>query len=204
VNGKITLTVDDGEGTQTISLEQPYNDNTWRRVQVTRTTGMFRLMDDASDMVELSASGQEFGILSPIFVGGAPDTPPFTIIHDQVLSNAHFVGCVRRVQLSDGTTVTANVNATNYSNDVMPNTCNLTCNAMDCDPGPGNGECIEYYTHGVCDCRGVFDSEGEQCTGKSRMIVLECNEAMSCFVARSSDYHFIGWELLQMLHCTTV
>jgi len=179
VNGKITLTLDDGEGTQTISLKQPYNDNVWRRVQLTRTSTMFRLMDNGSNMLELSVSGV-FNILSPIFVGGTPDTPPFTISHYQVLSNTHFVGCVRRVQLSNSTTATVNVNPTNYSSDVMLNTCHLACDSMDCDPsGPGNGECIEYYTHGVCDCRGVSESEGEQCTGKSRMILV-FDEVMFC------------------------
>ena len=164
VNGKMTLTLDDGDGTQMTSLPDPYNSNRFLSVRVVFTDGMVEIIGDGGTMP--LDTNEQFDIMSPIFIGGIPNPPPFEITHRQAVTNTHFVGCVRRVQLSNGTTGTSDANAATRSNDVMDD-CVRECGSLDCNPDPNlTGECIEYYTHGVCDCRGLPDSEGTVCNGK--------------------------------------
>ena len=178
VNGRMSLTVNDGDDTKTIALPNPYNTNGWVRVQVIFTTGIVQLMgNDGTESVNIN---RQVHIMSPIFIGGTPETPPFSITNNLVLDNAHLVGCVRRVQLSNGTTNTESANATDQSSDVIEDDCSLACPSLDCSPAiDSEGQCVEYYTQGICDCRGVFDSEGPLCDGKLRMI-LQCT-VISCY-----------------------
>ena len=171
VNGRMSLTVNYGDDVKTIYLPNSYNTNRWLRVQVIFTTGMLQLRGNGG--MEILNTNRQVDIMSPIFIGGTPDTPPFLITSNQVMENAHLVGCVRRVQLSNGTTDTDGVDATDHG-DVEVDSCSLECPVLDCSPHEhSEGQCIEYYTHGVCDCRGVFDSEGPLCNGKLR-IMLQC------------------------------
>ena len=171
VNGRMSLVVNDGNGTKTRFLPNPYNTNRWLRVQMMFTTGMIKLMGNSgTESVNIS---RQVEIMSPIFIGGIPDTPPFSITNDLVMNNAHLVGCVRRVQLSNGTTDTDSADATERSSDIEDD-CTRACQMLDCSPEVNSeGQCIEYYTHGICNCRVVFDNEGSLCNGKFR-IMLQC------------------------------
>ena len=165
VNGKMTLTLDDGGGTQTTSLPDPYNSNGRQEVNVILYDGTVDLMVNDGMPQGLVTDGQ-FSIMSPIFIGGIPDSPPFEITYSQAVTNTHFVGCVRRVRLSNGTTDTTSANALAQNSDIMDG-CTGACSSLDCSPDPSSaGECIEYYTHGECDCRGLPVSEGTGCNGK--------------------------------------
>ena len=167
VNGKMTLTLDDGDGTRMTSLSDPYNSNSFLSVRVVFTDGMVEIIGGDGGTMALDTN-EQFDIMSTIFIGGIPNPPPFDITYSLAVTNTHFVGCVRPVQLSNGTTETSNVNATHRSGDVVDG-CSRACRslAVDCNPDPDlNGECIEYYTHGECDCRGLPDSEGTVCNGK--------------------------------------
>ena len=168
VNGKMTLTLDDGNGLQMTALPDPYNSNRFLRVRVVFTDGMVEIIGDGGSPTMSLDNDEQFDINSPIFIGGIPNPPPFGITHSQAVTNTHFVGCMRRVQLSNGTTDTTGATPANRSSDIMDD-CGGACSSSspDCNPDPSSlGQCIEYYTHGVCDCRLVPDSEGPQCTGK--------------------------------------
>ena len=175
VNGRMSLTVNDGDDRKTIALPNPYNTNGWVRVQVIFTAGIVQLVGNVG-MGSVNVNRQ-VNVMSPIFIGGIPETPPFSIVNDLVLDNAHLVGCVRRVQLSNGTTASAV--AIDQSSDVIENDCSLACPSLDCSPADDEGQCVEYYTHGICDCRAVFDNEGPLCNGKLR-IILQCT-VISCY-----------------------
>ena len=167
VNGRMTLTLDDGDGTQTTSLPDPYNSDRFLSVRVVLTDGMVEIIGDGGAPTVTLGTIEQFDIRSPIFVGGIPDPPPFYITHNPAFNNTHFVGCVRRVQLSNGTDTSAAATATYRSSDVVDD-CVRACDSLDCSPDPNsNGECIEYYSHGVCDCRTIPVSEGAWCSGKS-------------------------------------
>ena len=167
VNGRMTLTLDDGDGTQTTSLPDPYNSDRFFRVRVVLTTdGMVQIAGDGGAPTITVGTIEQFDIMSPIFIGGIPDPPLFDITHNPAVTNTHFVGCVRRVQLSNGTTDTSDGTAANRSSDVVDD-CVGACDSLDCSPDPSSeGECTEYYYHGVCDCRTIPISEGTMCSGK--------------------------------------
>ena len=97
--------------------------------------GMIELMSDSGDsvMVDTNARGQ---LISPIFVGGIPDPPPFSIISSEAMNNKHFVGCFRSLRLNNGST-TIYLNPTNRSSDVMDE-CSGRCSSLDCSPDPGS------------------------------------------------------------------
>lgn len=167
LNGRLTLIINDGTDARTMSLPQLLNTNDWHKVQLVRTAGMFELTSNGT--VKNTTVGQ-FSIMSSAFVGGVPDTPPFPITHNQVLTYPHLVGCVRRVRSGD--------NVANFSYPGPPinesdtnNGCASACESLDCDPDPSsNGACVEYYSKGMCDCRGVFDDAvGEHCNGKLKL-----------------------------------
>ena len=84
-----------------------------------------------------------------------------------MVTNTHFVGCVRKVQLSNGTTNgTSAATPTNRSSDVIDG-CIEACDSLDCSPDPNsNGDCTEYYSHGLCDCRRIPAVEGAMCSGE--------------------------------------
>ena len=165
VNGRMALTANDDEGTiTTVQLPEPHNTNMWVTVELMFDKGMIELMSDSGDSVTVDTNGQ---FVSPIFIGGIPDLPPFSIMSSEAMNNNHFVGCFRVLRVNNGST-TINHDATNRSSDVIGG-CDGGCSSLDCSPDPNsNGECIEYYTHGVCDCRRVPVSEGAQCIGKLR------------------------------------
>ena len=165
VNGRMVLTVNDYDGTTTTEqLPEPHNTNGWVRVEVMIEDGTIELTSDSGDSVMVDTNGQ---LVSPIFVGGIPDPPPFSIISSEAMNNNHFVGCFRSLRLNNGST-TIDPNPTNRSSGVMDG-CIGRCSSLDCSPDPGsNGECIEYYTHAECDCRGVSDSDGARCNGNLR------------------------------------
>ena len=170
VNGRMTLTLDDGDDTQTMSLPDPYNSNRFLKVRIVFTTdGMVQITGDGGTPTVTVGTIEQFDIMSPIFIGGIPDPPLFDITHNPAVTNTHFVGCVRRVQLSNGTTDTsAAATAANRSNDVVDD-CVGACarDSLDCSPDPNSeGECTEHYSHGVCDCRTIPAVEGTMCSGK--------------------------------------
>ena len=166
-NGRMTLTLDDGDGTQTTSLPDPYNSNHFLRVRVVLTTdGMVQITGDGGTPTVSLGTIEQFDIMSPIFIGGIPDPPPFDITHNPAVTNTHFVGCVRRVQLSNGTDTSAAATAANRSSDVVDG-CVEACDLLDCNPDANSeGECTEYYSYGVCDCRRIAVSEGAWCNSK--------------------------------------
>ena len=165
INGRMALTVNDYDGTiTTVQLPEPHNTNKWVSVEVMIDDRIIELMSDSGDSVVVDTNGR---FVSPIFVGGIPDPPPFSIISSETSNNTHFVGCFRSLRLNNGST-TIVLNPTNRSSGVMDG-CIGQCSSMDCSPDPGsNGECIEYYTHAECDCRGVSDSDGARCNGNLR------------------------------------
>ena len=170
VNGRMTLTLDDGDGTQTTSLPDPYNSNLFLRVRVVLTDEMVEIIGDGDATTKGLSISEQFVIMSPIFIGGIPDPPPFNITHNPAVTNTHFVGCVRRVQLNNGTD-TSDATAADHSSDVVDG-CSRACASLDCSPNPNSeGECTEYYSHGVCDCRRIPALEGAWCNGKLSIIL---------------------------------
>ena len=162
VNGRMGLTANDDEGIiTTVQLPEPHNTNLWVTVELMFDEGMIELMSDGRDSVTVDTNGQ---FVSPIFVGGIPDPPPFSIISSKAMNNNHFVGCFRVLRVNEGNTTT-NHDATDRSSDVMGG-CDGGCSSLDCSLDPNsNGECIEYYTHGVCDCSSFADLDGAGCNG---------------------------------------
>ena len=79
VNGRMTLTLDDGDGTQTTSLPDPYNLNLFLRVRIVLTDGMVEITGDSDTPTKSFHTIEQFDIMSPIFIGGIPDLPPFNI-----------------------------------------------------------------------------------------------------------------------------
>ena len=165
VNGRMVLTANDDEGTITTEqLPEPHNTNLWVTVELMFDEGMIELMSDGGDSVTVGTNGQ---FDSLIFVGGIPNSPPFSIISSEAMNNKHFVGCFRVLRVNEGNTTT-NHDATDRSSDVMGG-CDGGCSSLDCSPDPNSeGECIEYYTHGVCDCRSFADLDRAGCNGKFR------------------------------------
>ena len=163
LNGRMSLTVNNGDDAKSTSLLNPFNTNGWLKLQLIFTAGTVQMTGNGG-MESLSINGQ-LNVMSPIFVGGTPDMPPFPITSSLVLDSPHLVGCVKRVQLGNGTTETESAQVTG-SSDVMVGSCATACTQLDCSPYTDSiGACIEYYTHGICDCREVFDNEGPLCDG---------------------------------------
>ena len=84
------------------------------------------------EMESLSINGQ-LNVMSPIFIGDTPDMPPFSITSGLVLDSPHLVGCVRHVQLSNGTTETESAQVAGSSN-VTLGSCATACSQLDCSP----------------------------------------------------------------------
>ena len=190
LNGKMSITVYSGDDLKSASLPNPVNTNEWLKVRVVFTAGAVQLTGNGG-MESLNINGQ-LNIMSPIFIGGTPDTPPFSITSSLVLDSPHLVGCVRRVQLSNGTTETESAQVAG-SNDLVLGSCTTACSRLDCNPDRSSeGACIEYYTHGICDCRAVFDSEGPLCDGKVNDVAIMYYVILSirgtrCFITEWSQ-----------------
>ena len=172
VNGRMVLTANDDEGTiTTVQLPEPHNTNMFVTVELMFDEGMIELMSDGGKL--MSDGGNSVTVdtnrqfVSPIFIGGIPDLPPFPIIYSEAMNNNHFVGCFRVLRVNEGNTTT-NHDATDRSSDVVDG-CYGSCSSLECSLDPNSeGECIEYYTHGVCDCRSFSDLDGAGCNGKLR------------------------------------
>ena len=161
LNGNIVVTDGTGapERTTQPAVSTSFDTNRWVDIQVSLINGELEFFLNNR---RTPLRNSRFDGVSPIFIGGIPNPPPFQISYNDAIDNIHLLGCVRDVQFIRDPVGLVNASLTANSDDVVFGSCGLPCLFLECD---SDRTCNEYYTHGTCHCRGLYDSREAQCNG---------------------------------------
>ena len=162
-NGQVRMTLSDGT---MATLPRPFNTNSFRGLQLVRTAGSLDLVDlDFNDNYSVNFS-RLLNIVAPVYVAGIdPSVDPTNISYLDATVQLHFVGCIDDFQIGDGNITTTILDVSNVldnSTGVIFGACSGQCSTLNCN----GGDCIEHYTSAECNCRSVFEGDGNDCTSE--------------------------------------